>query len=183
MKNPWRTLDSREVYRGGWLSLREDRVIRPDGKEGLYSVVSPRGAAVKVVALDSQERVHLVGQFRYPTQFASWEIPGGAAEQGESPLEAARRELREEAGVEAEDWVQLGGRIQTNNSLMDEVGFLFLARRAWRAGGPELDAEEAIESRLLPFGEALAMADRGEIEDVMSIIGLLRTARMLERGA
>jgi 8-oxo-dGTP pyrophosphatase MutT (NUDIX family) len=179
MKNPWKTLSTRRVYENRWMSVREDRVLRPDGQEGLYGVVSPRGIAVKIVALDSAERVHLVGQFRYPTQFASWEIPGGAAEPGESPLEVAKRELLEEAGIASHAWTQLGGRIQTNNSIMDETGFLFLARDVFAAGGPRPDAEEAFEQRVLPLSEALALVDAGEIEDVMSVVGLLRLSRML----
>ena len=181
MKNPWRTLDSKVVYQNPWIRVREDRVIRPDGKEGIYGVVSPRGVAVKTVALDAQQRVHLVRQYRYPTDFPSWEIPGGAAEPGESPIEVAKRELREEAGLEAHAFVQLGGRIQTNNSILDEVGFLYLARDVVRVGDPEPDPEESFEQRSLPFDEALALVDQGEIEDVMTIIGLLRAARALGR--
>lgn len=181
MKNPWQTLASRSVYENAWLRVREDRVVRPDGNEGIYSVVSPRGVAVKVVALDEQMRVRLVGQFRYPTQFASWEIPGGAGEPGESPLAAAQRELREEAGLAAREWTQLGGRIQTNNSILDETGYVFLARDVYEVGGPRPDPEEAFEQRTLPFSEALELAERGEIEDVLTLLGLLRAERALLR--
>jgi 8-oxo-dGTP pyrophosphatase MutT (NUDIX family) len=178
MKNPWRTLATKVVYENPWIRVREDRVIRPDGKESIYGVVSPRGIAVKTVALDAQRRVHLVGQYRYPTEFASWEIPGGAAEAGESPLEVAKRELREEAGLEARDWTQLGGRIQTNNSILDEVGFLFLARELVVCD-PDPDPEELFEHRVLPLDEALALLDGGQIEDVMTVIGLMRAERFL----
>jgi len=178
VKNPWKTLASRSVYENPWIRVREDRVIRPDGNEGIYSVVSPRGLAVKVVAIDAQERVHLVGQHRYPTDMLSWEIPGGAAEPGEPPLVTAQRELREEAGLEARTWTQLGGRIQTNNSIMDELGFLYLARDLVSVGAPSPDAEEAFVQRLVPFAEALRMSDAGEIEDVMTLIGLMRVARL-----
>jgi 8-oxo-dGTP pyrophosphatase MutT (NUDIX family) len=181
VKNPWQTVSSKLVYENRWIRVREDRVIRPDGNPGLYSVVSPRGVAVKIVALDERDRVHLVRQYRYPTDFPSWEIPGGAAEAGESPLEVARRELREEAGIDARSFVQLGGRIQTNNSILDEVGYLFLARELVDGGGPRPDPEEAFEQRLLPFEEALELADRGEIEDVMTLVGLLRAERLLRR--
>jgi 8-oxo-dGTP pyrophosphatase MutT (NUDIX family) len=182
MKNPWQTLSTQRVYENAWLSVREDRVVRPDGQQGIYGVVSPRGVAVKVVALDAQQRVHLVGQFRYPTQFASWEIPGGAAEHGEQPLDVAKRELLEEAGLGSDSWVQLGGRIQTNNSIMDEIGYVFLARDVFAAGAPRPDPEEAFEQRVLPLSEALALLDAGEIEDVMSVIGLLRLARLIALG-
>ena len=181
MKNPWRTLATRVVYENPWIRVREDKVVRPDGKEGIYSVVSPRGVAVKIVALDAEQRIHLVRQYRYPTDFPSWEIPGGAAEGGESPIEVAKRELREEAGIEARSFEQLGGRIQTNNSILDEVGYLFLARDLITGGAPEPDPEEAFEQRALPFEEALAMVERGEIEDVMTVVGLMRAARALGR--
>jgi 8-oxo-dGTP pyrophosphatase MutT (NUDIX family) len=181
VKNPWQTLETKLIYENPWIRVREDRVVRPDGKPGIYSVVSPRGVAVKVVALDTEQRVHLVRQYRYPTDFPSWEIPGGAAEPGEDPLEVARRELLEEAGIAARSFTQLGGRIQTNNSIMDETGFLFLARDLYDGGGPQPDPEEQFEQRLLPFDEALAMVDGGEIEDVMTLIGLMRLGRLLGR--
>lgn len=179
----WKTLSTRPVYENPWIRLREDRVLRPDGNEGIYSVVSPRGLAVKVVALDAERRVHLVGQHRYPTDMLSWEIPGGAAKPAESALEAGMRELREEAGIAARSWRPLGGRLQPNNSIMDELGYLFLATDLTVLAGPEPDAEEAFVQRVVPFDEALRMVDDGEIEDAMTLLGLLWVERLgLARG-
>ncbi len=93
--NPWRTLSSRIVYRNPWLTLREDTVIRPDGAEGIYSVVEMRPSC-GVVAINEDNQIALVGQWRYVHGKYSLEIPTGGSEEGEAPLDAAKRELLEE---------------------------------------------------------------------------------------
>jgi 8-oxo-dGTP pyrophosphatase MutT (NUDIX family) len=182
MRNPWRTLASRVVYENPWIRVREDRVIRPDGNEGIYGVVMPHSVAVKMVALYDDQRVHLVGQYRYPTNSFSWEIPGGATKPGESTTDAARRELREEAGLGAHRLEQLGGRVTTNNSILSEIGYVYLARDLYDCGGPTPDADEAFEQRTVSLDEALGMVDSGEIEDVLSLVALMRMARLMDQG-
>ena len=107
-ENPWKTLESRLVYSNPWISVREDQVIRPDGQNGIYSVVETR-IATGVVALTPERDVYLVGQYRYPTEMYSWEIIQGGADEDEEPLAACKRELQEEAGLIAKDWTPLGG--------------------------------------------------------------------------
>ncbi|HEY2155391.1 MAG TPA: DNA mismatch repair protein MutT, partial [Isosphaeraceae bacterium] len=75
--NPWTTLGSRAIYENPWISVREDRVIRPDGKEGIYGVVHFRTRAIGVLPVDEQGRVWIVGQYRYTLGRYSWEIPEG----------------------------------------------------------------------------------------------------------
>src|SRR5580704_3550286 len=105
--NPWRTLSSRTIYQNPWLTLREDKVIRPDGAEGIYSVVEIRPSC-GIVAIDEDDRIALVGQWRYVHDRYSLEIPTGGSEQGETPLDAAKRELTEETGLTAKAWTALG---------------------------------------------------------------------------
>jgi 8-oxo-dGTP pyrophosphatase MutT (NUDIX family) len=102
----WHTRTSRTVYENPWIRVREDEVTRPDGSEGIFGVVDLQNEAAFVVALDESDRVLLVHIDRY-TVGSSWEIVSGGTD-GEDPLVAARRELLEEAGLEADEWVEAG---------------------------------------------------------------------------
>ncbi len=173
--NPWKTLSSRIVYENAWIRLREDKVIRPDGKEGIYGVVEPR-IATAVIAVDVSHNIYMVGQYRYPMDEYSWEIPQGGSDPEETALEAAKRELREEAGVLAGDWLQLGEEVHTSNCHSSERGILFVARDLTETDS-EPEGTEILQIKKLPFAEALQMADSGEIKDALTIIGLYRAAK------
>jgi 8-oxo-dGTP pyrophosphatase MutT (NUDIX family) len=176
--NPWKTLASRLVYENAWLRLREDAVIRPDGKEGIYSVVELR-PSVGVVALNDRREVVLVGQWRYTLGRYSWEIPRGGSHAGESdPQAVAQRELREETGVEARDWRRIGA-VDVNNGISDDVEHLFLAT-GLSYGPARLDPEEEIAVRWVPFEVAEQMALSGEITEVCTVAALLMARRMIQ---
>ena len=115
--NPWNTVQSRAIYENAWIQVREDNVIRPDGKPGIYGVVSPKNLAIGVVPLHEDGTVTLVGQFRYTLNEYSWEIPEGGCPFDEAPIEAARRELREETGLRAATLRPIGGEIHLSNSI------------------------------------------------------------------
>ena len=102
--NPWTTLGSRPVYENPWIKVREDQVLRPDGQPGIYGVVEFKNRAVGVLPVEDDGAVWLVGQYRYPLQAYSWEIPEGGSAAGETPEETARRELQEETGLTAGIW-------------------------------------------------------------------------------
>ena len=106
-ENPWLTTGTRLVYDNPWIRVREDQVIQPDGKESIYGVVEFKNIAIGVLPIDSEGFVHLVGQFRYPIDRYSWEIPEGGCPEGEDPLAAAKRELLEETGLSASNWEEL----------------------------------------------------------------------------
>ena len=126
-KNPWKTLSSRPIYENPWLRLREDQVIRPDGKEGIYGVVDTR-LAVGVIALTPEKEIFIVGQWRYPLNRYSWEIIEGGGDPNEDGLVTAKRELKEEAGLVAETWRTLGGEVHLSNCFSSERA-VFLLRR------------------------------------------------------
>jgi 8-oxo-dGTP pyrophosphatase MutT (NUDIX family) len=178
MQNTWRTLSTKEIYKNEWMRLREDRVITPGGKNGIYGVVET-SPAIGVVPLTESLETYLVGQYRYTLQTYSWEIPEGGAEPGESHLIAAKRELREETGLKASDWTELGS-LYTSNSITNEIGYLFLAENL-KAGKAEPEHTEDLTVKKLPFMEAYRMVQNYHIKDSLAIIGIMRTYRHLKK--
>ncbi len=168
-ENPWRTLGSRQVYENPWISVREDSVIRPDGEPGIYGVVHYKNKAVGVLPVED-DHVYLVGQYRYPLRRYSWEIPEGGCPEGEEPLRAARRELREETGLEAKSWRRLG-EAYLSNSVADEYAVWFLATDLV-PGEPQTEGTEVIGVRRVPLREVVAMAMDGRITDALSVLAL-----------
>jgi len=160
--------------------VRRDEVTRPDGAPGVYSVVHAERLAAGVVPLWDDGTITLVGQWRYPLQQYSWEIPEGGGEIGADPIIAARAELLEETGIEAGRWISLG-HCHTSNCYSDEVGHIFLARDLVQ-GTPRPGGDEEIALQRVPAAEAIAMAEDGRITDALSIVALFRFARWLERG-
>jgi 8-oxo-dGTP pyrophosphatase MutT (NUDIX family) len=174
---PWTRRSRTVAYENPWVTVWHDEVARPDGSPGIYGVVHFANLAAGAVVLDDDDRVLLVGQHRYTLDTYSWEIPEGGVPAGESALDGARRELREETGVEADGWREIV-RFHLSNSISDEAGVLFAAR-ATSHGVASPEPSEALAIRWLAFDEALAMTTDGRITDAMTILGLQRVA--LER--
>ncbi len=171
-KNPWTTLSTKHIYENPWLSLREDQVINPKGGRGIYGVVDFKNMAIGVVPIDAEGNTYLVGQYRYPLNEYSWEIPEGGGPHGIDALESAKRELKEETGFTAANWINIG-RIHTSNSVTSESGYLFLAQDL-TAGDMEHEETEDLIIKKVPFTEAVRMVMAGEITDALSIAGILK---------
>lgn len=172
--NPWKTLSSSPIYGNQWFAVREDRVVRPDGELGTYSVVSASRLATGIVPLWQDGTVTLVGQHRYPLDEYSWEIPEGGGDLTAHPLEIAKRELIEETGIEAAAWIELG-RVHTSNCFTDELCYLFLARELTQ-GMSRPDPDEIIDTRRVSFEEAVRMTCDGRITDAITIAGIFRAS-------
>ena len=176
-KNPWQRKTTREVYRNSWIKVREDQVIRPDGKDGIYSVVDP-SIAVGVVALTNTNDIVLVGQYRYPLDEYSWEIIEGGSDKNEDPINTAKRELKEEAGLKAASWEQLGPYFHLSNCYTSEIGYAFLAKDLEYIGA-QPDETEVLITRTISFKDCLELVHTGFIKDTLSIIGIIRAEREL----
>jgi 8-oxo-dGTP pyrophosphatase MutT (NUDIX family) len=174
---PWKRRSRSVGYENPWITVWHDEVDRPDGSPGIYGVVHFANVAAGVVVLDDDDRVLLVGQHRYTLDTYSWELPEGGVPPGESALDGARRELREETGVEADGWRVLV-RFDLSNSISDETGVVFAAR-AVAHGAASPDPTEELAVRWVAFDEALAMVRDGGITDAMTLMGLQAVA--LER--
>jgi 8-oxo-dGTP pyrophosphatase MutT (NUDIX family) len=176
IKNPWTTLSGEMKYDNRWINVTEYQVLNPGGGKGIYGKIHFKNKAIGVIALDEENNTWLVGQYRYTLEAWSWEIPEGGGPLHEPPVEAAKRELKEETGLTAQRWTLLS-RVHLSNSVSDEEGFIFLAEDLAH-GESELEETEAdLKVMKLPLQKAIAMVERGEITDSMSVIGLLALAR------
>jgi 8-oxo-dGTP pyrophosphatase MutT (NUDIX family) len=164
------------MYDNPWISLTEHQVINPGGQPGIYGTVHFKNRSVGVVALDDEGYVWLVGQHRYPLDRFSWELPEGGSPPGESPLAAAQRELKEEAGLTATQWQELC-RIHPSNSVTDEEAVIYLAQGISLGEHDREPSEADMQRRRLPLAEALTMVLNGDITDAMTVVGVLRLAR------
>lgn len=170
--SPWKTKSSAQIYKNPWISLRQDEVVTPKGSDGIYSVVDTR-IATAVVAIDPDDNIYLVGQYRYPTNHYSWEVIEGGSEGSQGALETAQRELKEEAGLSAKSWTQLGDEFHLSNCFSSERAFVFLAKELSQVAS-EPDDTEVLSLIKIPFEEALERVRSGEIRDALSIIALFR---------
>jgi len=164
-----KTLHSREIFAGRIVHLRVDTVELPDGQQSTREVVEHAGA-VAVVALDEADNIILVKQYRKPIERVLMEIPAGTLEEGEDPLECARRELEEETGYNALHWEKILSYYSTPG-FTDELLHVYLAT-GLTGGSPNPDSDEFVEMVRLPLTEAYKLIFSGQIADGKSIIGI-----------
>jgi ADP-ribose pyrophosphatase len=170
------TANSTQHYRGRVISVTVDDVTLPNGRRTALEVVHhPGGAAI--VALDEQQQVCLLRQYRYVAGGWIWELPAGKLEPAESAETTARRELVEEAGVLARDWAELG-TVLSSPGVFTEVLHLFLAQ-GLSAARAQPEDNEVLEVHWVSFRRACDMALSGELRDAKSIAGILRAAHRL----
>jgi len=176
-QNPWTTLSSATHYDNPWITVTEHQVLNPAQSPGIYGTVHFKNIAIGIVPIDANGFTWLVGQYRYPLKAYSWEIPEGGGKLHEPPLQSAKRELKEETGLEAARWEQIL-EMHLSNSVTDERAVVFLATEL-KEGLSSPEETEVLSLRKVSIADALDMVERGEITDAVSVAAILKTNLLL----
>jgi 8-oxo-dGTP pyrophosphatase MutT (NUDIX family) len=179
-ENPWQTLSSNQIYDNPWISLTEHRVVNPGGGKGIYGQVHFKNLAIGIIVLDEQNFTWLVGQYRFPLDQYSWEIPEGGGLHGTDPLESAKRELLEETGMTASSWTEIQ-RMHLSNSVSDELAIIYLAKDL-SFGTSDPEETEQLVVKKIAFEDAYQLVLKGEITDSMSVAAILKVKVLFLEG-
>lgn len=178
--NPWTIAGQKEIYDNPWIRVTEYDVINPSGGKGIYGKVHFKNLAIGIIPLDEELNIYLVGQYRFTLNQYSWEIPEGGGPHSIDILESAKRELKEETGLVAEEWTKLGN-VHLSNSVCDEHGGIFMARKLKQEQAMPEETEQLIVKKV-PFAEAYEMVERGTITDSLAVTAILKVKILLLEG-
>jgi 8-oxo-dGTP pyrophosphatase MutT (NUDIX family) len=178
-KNSWKTLHETIKFETPWIQVSEHQVLNPAGKPGIYGKVSFKNLAIGVVPIDNEGFTWLVGQWRYPLNQYSWEIPEGGGPHGIDPLTSAKRELKEETGLIAANYSELC-RMHTSNSVSDELAIIYLATDLKQEAAEPEESEDLMIKRV-KLEDAIDMVMQGEITDSLSMVALLKIKILKEQ--
>jgi 8-oxo-dGTP pyrophosphatase MutT (NUDIX family) len=167
---------SREVYRNPWIRVTEDKVVRPNGKDGIFGVVHMRPGST-IIALTVREEVYLVREYKYALGTVSLEAVSGGLDGEETPLEGAKREMQEELGIVAETWTDLGV-LHPFTTIIDSPNHMFLAE-GLTIGADNPDEGEELAVEIVPFTIALQWVMDGTIIHGASCTAILKVAQIL----
>lgn len=167
-------LSTKKIYKNPWITVREDTVVHPGGKEGLYGVVD-YGKGVSIVALNENNDSFLVKEYYYAIEEYGIQLPSGGVEEKEMPIDAAKRELLEEIGGVASTWYELGF-VHPLTMALRSPAHLYLALGTRQKGKPE----EHIDVVRVPFGKAYQMVVDNEIVHAPSCVAILKAKIFLE---
>lgn len=179
-KSPWTMLRSKIIYDNKWITVREDDVLNPKGGPGIYGKVHFKNIAIGIIAIDDQQCLWLVGQYRYTLNAYSWEIPEGGSPHSEDPLKGAKRELKEETGLVAEQWQELF-RMHLSNSVSDELAIIYLATDLTQEEAAPEDTEE-LRLQRVSIEQAYEMVETGAITDSISVAAITKIKLMQLQG-
>lgn len=178
---PWQVHSTDLSFENPWLRVETSNVTHPNGERGIYGVVRFANLAIGVLPVDEAGYTWLVGQHRFAFDAYSWELPEGGGPKGTAPLDSARRELKEETGLAAANWAEIG-RWHLSNSVTDEraIGYV-----AWglTEGEAQPDASEALSLRRVSLSDLFAMCLDGEISDAFTQLIVLSAFAQARRGA
>jgi 8-oxo-dGTP pyrophosphatase MutT (NUDIX family) len=172
MDNNWIKLGTNHQYDNPWISVTEDQVINPAGNKGIYGIVHFKNLAIGVIPMDQEGNVYMVEQYRYVTGNYSLEIPEGGGPLGIDPLDSAKRELKEETGLQAKTWEKLF-EMDLSNSVTDERAIVYLATDL-QQGEPDPEETEELTVSKIHLNEAYQMVLDGKITDSITIAALFK---------
>ncbi|MDP3404413.1 MAG: NUDIX hydrolase [Brevundimonas sp.] len=180
LTRPWTDGGATTVFENPWMRLTAHAAVAPTGLEATYVVMRPRNLACGVLPIHTDGTVTLVGQARFALANYSWEMPEGGAPFDEDPLDGAKRELAEEAGLAAATWCEVL-RMEMSNSLTDERAIAWLA---WDLSEVPTDPDptEVIAVARVPFMTLLYEIDRGGVRDAFTVATALRAYHMAREG-
>lgn len=178
--NPWTITGEHKKYDNPWINVTEYKVLNPAGNPGIYGKVSFKNLAIGILPLDADGNTYLVGQYRFPLEQYSWEMPEGGGPIGIDPLDSAQRELLEETGLKASEWIEIQ-RMHLSNSVSDELAIIYLACNLEQFE-PEPEETEQLVIKKLPFEDVYQMVCRGEITDSMTVAAVLKIKLMMFEG-
>lgn len=172
---PYQIVSSRQVYKNPWMVVREDKIIHPDGKKGIFGVIE-KGDGISILALDKEKNVYLNREYFYAIEQEALALPSGGVDEGESPLTAAKRELLEETGLASDNWIDLG-MVQLSLRTIKSRQYLFLATKVEQA---EPVADKTIERVKIPWKEVVLMVTNGQISHAQSCVAILRAKEIIK---
>jgi 8-oxo-dGTP pyrophosphatase MutT (NUDIX family) len=175
-KGPWQVEASTQKYKSAWLEVTEDKVIKPNGQPGSFATVKLK-PGVSVLAIGDEDEVYLTSEYRYAIEQKSIEVVSGATEADETPEMAARRELREELGIEAGSWVDLG-TVDPLTSILRSPARLYLAKEL-SFFEPQAEDSEIIEMVRMKLNEAVDMVMDSQITHAPSCVLILKANHLL----
>lgn len=172
IRGNWSINSSETKYDNPWITVTEHQVINPSGNPGIYGEVHFKNIAIGIVALDNQDNIYMVNQFRFVLNQDSLEIPEGGGSLEIDPLLSAKRELKEETGLVANSWEKLM-ELHLSNSVSNEKAIVYLAKEL-KQGEMELEETEDIVVSKLSLKEAYAMVNENKITDAISVAAILK---------
>lgn len=176
-ENPWKTHSAEPVYDSPWIGLTKHDITNPNGHPGTYSVVHFKNLAIGVLVLDEDNNTWLVGQYRYPINQYTWEIPEGGGKLDVPPIDSAKRELLEETGITAGKWTKIL-EMHLSNSASDEFCILYLAQDL-SFGEAQPEDDEDLQVAKIPFEEVYELVCEGKITDSLTVAAVLKVKLML----
>ncbi len=179
-ENPWIVTKTEEIYNTPWIKLVRHEVIHPSGNPGVYSVTHFKNLAIGVLPLDEDNNTWLVGQYRFPLNKYSWEIPEGGGALDIPPVESAKRELKEETGISAKEFIEIQ-RMHLSNSATDELAILYVAK-GLSFGDAQPEESEELNCVKIPFDEVYKKVLSGEITDSLTVVAVLKIKLMMQEG-
>jgi ADP-ribose pyrophosphatase len=171
-RGDWIVRKRTRAYENPWIVLYHHEVLDPSGLEGIYGLVHFRNKAIAIVPVDENLDTCLVGQYRFPLDRYSWEVPEGGGPLKEEARESAKRELKEETGLSAGILCPIL-EMDLSNSVTDEVSITYIALEL-TAGRPQTESTENLKLQKLPLLTAFEWVKQGKIRDALSVASLMK---------